>query len=148
MNLNQIQIFQAPADTQTYNFNSPGAPGTSSTPPVINIPGATEIFRMNNSSTAFQTILLSGNIQQGSGYGDMALLVRADLFTNLPNVILYSQFGNPPGANASNAGFEEWAAVTCGIKPVPEPSTLAIAGLGALGFGVHAWKRARARRRA
>jgi hypothetical protein len=66
-------------------------------------------------------VLLDSMLSHGSGQSDMSLDVPDSLFTG-PNqwVYLYSHFGDH---NASNDGFEEWAANT------PEPSTMVLAGI-------------------
>ncbi|HZI50204.1 MAG TPA: PEP-CTERM sorting domain-containing protein [Terriglobia bacterium] len=141
ISLNQVQIFlsaaQAPANLTSAGTN----------PPILTFAGATEIFRMSGVG-AVDEIILDASRNSGSGSGDMLLYVPNSNFTGAATqfVTLYSQFGTPPGANDSNAGFEEWA-VREGVAPppVPEPTSLILLGLGFVGVGAIA--RARARRR-
>lgn len=81
----------------------------------------------------------------------MFLYIRDDAFNvaDSPYVILYSQFGKPPGDNGSSDGFEEWAVLrpegSTPASPVPEPGTMALALTGALGFGLAGFRRFRRR---
>jgi hypothetical protein len=113
---------------------------TSANQAVIGFSGATEVFRLNNATPLASSleILLDYSLNPGSGAGDMFLYVRNSSFAQTPgsNIILYSQFGVPPGSAATNDGFEEWAVLRGSTNAVPEPSTIAVAfaGFAALGF--------------
>ena len=129
LSLNQIQLFQSNSDPTAFSLTGV----TSTNPPQMNsfTPPATEVFRMNNSSNGTNPyeIQLNASLNSGSGSGDMFLYVRdSDFNRSLSNVILYSQFGNPNGAYASNDGFEEWAVVKGAA--VPEPGALILLGAG------------------
>lgn len=142
LSLNQVQIFSSTTDPMATGVVTPA---TATTPPQIAFPaGFTEQFRMNNAgnSSYFET-KLNGDLNAGSGHDDMILYVNNAAFTGVAStalITLYSQFGTPPGSLATNDGFEEWAApINQTIPPppaaaVPEPSTMALAALGGLGF--------------
>jgi hypothetical protein len=108
------------------------------------------VFQMINANAgaanAFE-VQLDASLNQGSGSGDMLLYVPVAAFaggTSSTNVIFFSQFGNPPGAFATNDGFEEWA-VLKGVVPIPEPGTLALAVSSLATFGVAGLRRLRRR---
>ena len=83
---------------------------------------------------AGDSVILDASRNHGSGSGDMYAYIPTSNFagTNANDfVYLYSHFGN---ADASEAGFEEWALV-CNTTPVPEMSALfPIIGLVAAGL--------------
>jgi hypothetical protein len=149
ISLNQVQIFQSSADVGGSSTSFSLTEATASTNAVISFPGsgANLIFQMSNpDATASNANVVQINSGNGSGTLDMALYVKDSLFTNTdPNsfVTLFSQFGTPPSAAATsfaaNDGFEEWKVRE--LPPVPEPSTMAIGVLGALGFLAYGLRR-------
>jgi hypothetical protein len=80
---------------------------------------------MDPSTKGNQIIIHTGS---GSGSGDMFLYVQRSLFVQDGSsyITLFSQFGTPPGSQASNDGFEEWAVRRNVGSYVPLPSTLAL----------------------
>ena len=74
----------------------------------------------------------------GSGAGDMLMSVNASIINDAPSseqyFVLWSRLGTSgvTGASAS-AGFEEWSTVMSPVSVVPEPSTIALFGLGLIG---------------
>jgi len=134
LSLNQIQIFQAPSDPgSTFTI----AEATATTNAILSgLTGATEIFRMSNATLSAANaydVQLNFSLNPGSGAGDMFLYVPNSDFTGGPNIILFSQFGTPPGPSATNDGFEEWAVV------IPEPPTLTLGCIASL-IGLGTWR--------
>lgn len=108
-------------------------------------------------------VLLDFNLESGSGFADMTLLVPTSLFGSDPDafVYLYSQFGlltDPASADCTGGdvtggapgcatagdyttsdGFEEWAFKLDGDVVIPEPSTYALYALGASMLFVSGW---------
>jgi len=136
LSLNQIQIFRSTIDRTDDNNPNP----TAGSSPLIAFgsPTPTEIFRFND-STDVREILLDYSLNSGSGSGDMFLYVRNEQFSlgSGDYVILYSQFGDPPGGRSSSDGFEEWSVLQGNTtQAVPAPPAFLLMGLGAgiMGF--------------
>ncbi|WP_406695912.1 PEP-CTERM sorting domain-containing protein [Singulisphaera sp. Ch08] len=142
LSLNQVQIFLRDFGDLGGAFVQSAA--TSTTPPVIAFvdPFSSEVFRLNNNNSSFFEIQLNAALNSRTNPGDMFLYVADAAFQTVVGtnpdrqyVYLYSQFGSPPGAYATNGKYEEWAILKNSPNPVPEPSTVALAltGLGTLG---------------
>jgi hypothetical protein len=153
LSLNQVQIFLAAADRNNDTLVSTAAAGTNAVTSFPGTPTATLVFQMSNANAgaanAFE-VQLDFSLNSGSGSGDMFLYVPVADFaggTDSTNVILFSQFGNPPGAFATNDGFEEWAVLKGAAPPgvVPEPATIALAVSGLATFGFAGLRRLRRR---
>jgi len=152
LNLNRLQIWGAASPTlgaSAYNFgangsfdstgNTNGSTGT--------LAGGTKVYDIDTGTD--NGVLLNYSLNSGSGSGDMFLYVPVAAF-NIPNIsptsflYLYSAFGNP---NASNDGFEEWAAHTgsAGVPfNAPAPSTLGLtlsAGIAFALVGLYRFRR-------
>lgn len=114
-------------------------------------------------------IALDFQLGSGSGSGDMELLINADVFDgydNDTNVVLYSVFGLQgvdPGDFEGNFGAsdgpEEWTFAEGGEgrpdegggeegggegEPIPEPTTVALLGMGLAGMAANRARRKRA----
>jgi hypothetical protein len=98
------------------------------------------------------TIHMDYSLNAGSGSGDLFFYVPNSIFSGITNVILYSQFGNPPGGSGTNDGFEEWAVLKAagspciGCEPVPEPSSIYLLGSLLVGVSLIVRKRVSASR--
>jgi len=142
LSLNQIQLFTSSTD------RNDGTVSLNGTEPTLSFTGGstTEQFRLSSTYSNPYDIQLNYNLNPGSGAGDMFFYVAKSGITPLAGqtyLILYSQFGNPPGVNGTNDGFEEWAVLKSSITQcvsgdctvnaaVPEPTSLMLlaAGLG------------------
>jgi len=154
LNLNRLQIWGAQSATlnaSNYDFGANGSFDDTG-----NTDGSTGKFIGSNATLVYDIdgqgdngVLLNYALNSGSGSGDMFLYIPVAAFANLSGdpstwyLYLYSAFGNP---NASNDGFEEWAAHTGEVGTpfgVPEPSTLALALSGFVGLGLTGVRRFR-----
>jgi hypothetical protein len=78
------------------------------------------------------SVLLNYGLNAGSGKGDITMYIADSLFTGSgAYVYLYTEFGVTAGN--PDDGFEEWG-VGVGGAIVPEPTTICLLGLGALGL--------------
>lgn len=138
LSLNDVQIYLGNAPDLT-GFTSGSGFGSNSVP----------VYNLD--STEDNTVELNYKLNHGSGSGDMFMYVPVSYFQGFGGqyqyVYLYSAFGTP---HASDAGFEEWAALTGGKgstgggNPVPAPPGLVLAGVG---FGCMFIGRLRLRRK-
>jgi hypothetical protein len=150
LSLNQIQIFLSKG-TPTGDRTDAALTTPAGNVPVIYFPDLSpgtvtnEVFRMAFADDppmpdTRNSIELNFALNPGSGWGDMRLFVPNSNFTGYSddwNFILYAQFGNPPGPNDSNDGFEEFAVWDKGTPPsIPEPTTLLLLGTGLAGIGL------------
>ncbi|RKY08966.1 MAG: hypothetical protein DRP66_03320 [Planctomycetota bacterium] len=76
-------------------------------------------------------VLTKYTLNAGSGKGDVTMYIADDLFTGGGDyVYLYSEFG---AIGVADDGFEEWG-IGVGGPIIPEPTTICLLGLGALGL--------------
>jgi len=138
LSLNRVEIYLTDNPSITgFDPNAPVGTGFGSS--------ANLVYSLDGGLNGDGRVELDYDLNGGSGEGDMFLYVRNDLFLSAfdgsgINVVLYSQFGTPPGPNSTNDGFEEWATLGVGptlqILETPEPASLAMALSGAIPLGL------------
>ena len=125
LSLNQVEVFLTGVSSQTGGSWHTGTDGRLVTTGMSDLH---PVYDMNLGGGTANGVLLNYDLNPGSGAGDMFLYIPTAFFAAVPGqyVLLYSQFGTPPGAYQSNDGFEEWAVIAG--TAVPEPTTPAFAG--------------------
>lgn len=140
--LNQVQIYQTAVPSQTGGTIEAATGRLLTSGPIVTTPFiGTLAYDMNMGGGSANYVVLDYGLNAGSGSGDMFLYVPVGAFTpaNGQYVVLYSHFGDPPGAFSSTAGFEEWATLT----PIPEPTTVIAGSLLLLPFAASMFRRFR-----
>lgn len=105
LSLDEVRLFVGPTDN-LYGYNA-SAKTLGTLPSVFDLDAAGDV-----------SVKLDARLNNGSGSGDMVLLVPdANFAASDPNgfLYLYSKFGGLAGATA-NGGFEEWAVRSTGGK--------------------------------
>jgi len=103
---------------------------------------ANPIYDLDSGSDGDARINLNGNLNSGSGQGDMIAYIPRSLFPGDPTgkyVYLYSLFGES-GGYPNDDGFEEWAVQKGGTPVIPAPGAIVLCGAGA---GLVGWLRRR-----
>lgn len=138
ISLNQVQLFSSSTDLGLSTNTLQQANASPNQSAVISFADGTLLFQMSGRDTGTQTAYtVIAATQSGSGVADMFLYVNNSVFSSTSPtsfLTMFTQLGDPNGFPASTDGFEEWGVRTTTPTAVPEPSTMAIAGLGALGF--------------
>jgi hypothetical protein len=135
LSLNQLQVFRTSTPDQTG-----GSPDTTTGRLILSGPGGlftgTSVYDMNSAgSPTANSVLLDGSRNSGGGSGDMFLYIPVGNFAAGPGdyVVLYSQFGTPPGTGGTTSTPEEWSRFLV-ATPVPEPTTMIAGALLLLPF--------------
>lgn len=130
LSLNDVQVYLGSSGSLTGFI-----PGSGFGTDASGNPTSVKIYDLDGAGDA--TVELDYKLNPGSGSGDLTVYIPVALFEQYANspyqyVYLYSAFGNP---NASDAGFEEWSALTVastttGAVPAPPGMLLGLIGLG------------------
>jgi hypothetical protein len=136
LSMDAFQVYTSPAASLFSSTFSPA--GNELTGTIIGL----GTLRYNLDAGADSVVLLNyGLIGSGNGRADMTALVPLSAFSGAAAtdyVYLYSYFGNQGIVNGRDYGcsssFEEWARPASSLEVAPEPATLLLMGLGALGL--------------
>jgi hypothetical protein len=121
LSVDDIRIFLGGAP----NLTATAAEASSG---VHTLSGLSPVYDLNGGG-ADQSIMLDASLNNGSGSGDMFLLVPDSAFAGAGSgtyVYLYSRMGAAAGATA-NGGFEEWA-VSAGVASTPVTGSASLSG--------------------
>ncbi len=133
LSLNQLQVFLTGTPGQTGGTRDLNT--GYFTPPTTPPTPWTTVYDMNPGGGTANGVSLNADLNQGSAGENMLFYLPVSAFAGKTGdyVILYSQFGHPPGDYSSNDGYEEW-----GYAPVPEPTTMLAGALILLPFAASA----------
>jgi hypothetical protein len=104
---------------------------TGYNPTTHTLAGIAPVFDLDAGPQGDVSVLLNSSLNNGSGSGDMFLLVPDSAFANADlntHVYLYSKMGAQSGASA-NGGFEEWSVRTNGTTNALPPGTGSLSGM-------------------
>ncbi len=134
ISLNDLMLFRG-TEAQLRYFNGTAMVGTTNPTKydLVGPAGATKVYDLDSGENS--QVLLNYDLNPGSGGGD--LFVYIPVASAGDYLLLYSQFGNPPGTYSSSAGFEEWAVQDVSTPRVPAP---AAALLGMFGLTTAGWR--------
>ncbi len=135
LSLNDLMLFRG-TEAQLRYFNGTAMVGTTNPTKydLVGPAGATKVYDLDSGGD--NQVLLNYDLNPGNGGGD--LFVYIPVASAGDYLLLYSQFGNPPGTYSSSAGFEEWA-VREAFEPPPVPAPAAVL-LGMFGLTTAGWR--------
>src|SRR5262249_53089217 len=101
LSLNQVEVFLTSIPGQSGGSWNTGTDGRLITPGMTDMNLA---YDMNLGGGTGNGVLLNYDLNPGSGAGDMFLTIPTNAFSGVSGqyVVLYSQFGTPPGQYPSN----------------------------------------------